>query len=179
VTPEGATILIYSDAVGWTAPQVYSLLKANAYQFALIAPYLTVKVTAQYASFEGSSVAGSPGSYTGYQATMYLQADGGSSFATTPDAVMAHEYGHAWTLYHLYYSANGDWSSYLAARGLSGNPLLNSSYMWSTTEMIAEDYRLLFGTLAAQSETAQMNFQIPDARTVTGLKAFLANTWGA
>jgi hypothetical protein len=40
-----------------------------------------------------------------------------------------------------------------------------------------EDYRLLFGTTAAQSEMAQMNYQIPDARQVTGLKNFLASSW--
>ena len=43
--------------------------------------------------------------------------------------------------------------------------------------MVAEDYRLLFGTANAQNGMAQMNYQIPDARTVAGLKAFFTDVW--
>jgi hypothetical protein len=178
-TPEGAKIQIYSDSVGWTAQQIYDLLKPNAYQLSLIGSTLTVKVTAQYPSAETSSVSQTNGVYTNYHATMYLQAGSLSSFTTVPDNIVAHEYGHAWTLYHLYLSQSGDWSAWLQARGLTGDSRLESSYMWAKSEMIAEDYRLLFGTQAAQDESRQMNYQIPDARTVAGLKNFFTSVWGS
>jgi hypothetical protein len=49
--------------------------------------------------------------------------------------------------------------------------------MWNRSEILMEDYRLLFGTAAAQNEMAQMNYQIPDARQVAGLKDFLSSSW--
>jgi hypothetical protein len=62
------------------------------------------------------------------------------------------------------------------ARHQPTDPRLESSYIWSKREMIAEDYRLLFGTAAAQ-EVAQMNYAIPDARDVPGLKDLFTGTW--
>lgn len=179
VTPEGATIQVYSDAVGgWTAQKIYDLLAPNAYQLSLIGPALTIKVSAQWASSTTTSVNLVGGVYTGYKANTYLQANGTSAFSNQPDAIIAHEYGHAWSLYHLYITQQGDWTSYLRARGLSGNTNLDTSYMWNRKEILAEDYRLLFGTTSAQDEMTQMNYLIPDARQVAGLKAFLSDTWG-
>jgi hypothetical protein len=177
VTPEGATIQVAPDVSGWTAAQVYDLLKANAYELNLLGPDLTVDVQTQYASETSTAVSGSAGAYSNYQAIVYLQATPGSSFTGEPDAIIAHEYGVAWSLYHLYLSQGGDWTGWLQARGLLGDPRLDSNYMWDKTEMIAEDYRLLFGSSAAQSEMTQMNYQIPDARTVPGLKTFFTTTW--
>lgn len=178
LTPEGATIQIYSDAVGWTAQQIYDLLKPNAYQLNLIGPTLTVKVSAQWMSSTPTSVAERDGVYYDYNATMYLQANGGSTFATIPDDVIAHEYGHAWSLYHYYLDEHASWTRYLQARGLASDSRAGSGpYMWQPAEIIAEDYRLLFGTQAAQSQTAQMNYLLPDARAIPGLKDFLATAW--
>lgn len=180
VTPEGATIQVYSDAVGgWTAQKIYDLLKPNAYQLSLIGPVLTIKVSAQWASTTTTSVNQVGGVYTGYKANTYLQANGTSAFSNQPDAIITHEYGHAWSLYHLYTTQQGDWTRYLQARSLAGNTNLDTSYMWNRKEIIAEDYRLLFGTATAQNETTQMNYLIPDARTVPGLHDFLANSWTA
>jgi len=179
VTPEGATIQVYSDAVGgWTAQKIYDLLAPNAYQLSLIGPALTIKVSAQWASSTTTSVNLVGGVYTGYKANTYLQANGTSAFSNQPDAIIAHEYGHAWSLYHLYITQQGDWTSYLRARGLAGNTNLDTSYMWNRKEILAEDYRLLFGTTSAQNEMTQMNYLIPDARQVAGLKTFLSDTWG-
>ena len=179
VTPEGATIQVYSDAVGgWTAQKIYDLLAPNAYQLSLIGPALTIKVSAQWASSTTTSVNLVGGVYTGYKANTYLQANGTSAFSNQPDAIIAHEYGHAWSLYHLYITQQGDWTSYLRARGLAGNTNLDTSYMWNRKEILAEDYRLLFGTTSAQNEMTQMNYLIPDARQVAGLKAFLSDTLG-
>ena len=65
---------------------------------------------------------------------------------------MAHEYGAAWSMYHLYISQQGSWNAWLTARGLLGDPRVDSSFSWSKNEMIADDYRMLFGSPAAQSE---------------------------
>jgi hypothetical protein len=178
VTPEGATIEIASDVSGWTAQQVYDLLRANALQFELIGPSLKVKVQTQYASgvTSGASTAGSV--YTSFTAIMYLKATANATFTVQPDKVVAHEYGHVWTLYHLYLSRQGDWSSYLATRGLAGDARLESSYAWSKAEIIADDYRLLFGSQSAIAQGPQhMNGDIPDPRDVPGLRDFFLHVW--
>ena len=178
VTPEGATIQIYSGVTGWTAQQIYDLLKPNAYQLGVIGPYYTIKVQTQYASSTTTGVSGDPTTgYSNYQAVTYLDAAAGTAFATIPDEVIAHEYGAAWGLYHLYMTEDGNWNSYLQARGILGDSRLDTNYMWNRTEILMEDYRLLFGTVAAQNEMAQMNYQLPDARQVSGLKDFLASSW--
>jgi hypothetical protein len=179
ITPEGATIQIYSGVTGWTAQQVYDLLKPNAYQLALIGPHLTIKVQTQYVSSTTAGASESNGVYSNYSATTYLQATSTSNFNSRPDFVMAHEYGHVWTLYHLYLTEQNDWDPWLSARGLLGDSRIDSSFAWSKTEMIADDYRLLFGTSAAQSEAAYINPQVPDPRTVPGLKDFFVTVWGA
>jgi PKD repeat protein len=180
ITPEGATIQIYSGITGgWTAQSIYNLLKPNAYQLSKIGPSLTIKVTPQYSSSYTGGITGSGCSYSGFQATIYLQAVADDSFSTGPDAVIAHEYGHAWTHYYLYSSRNcGSWNSYLSERGLLGDSRVNSNYMWDPSEMAAEDYRQLFGTSLAVSETSQMNYQIPSANTITGFKDWFTNSWG-
>ena len=98
---------------------------------------------------------------------------------TRPDCIVAHEYGHAGTLHHLYMSQHGDWSSYLAARGLAGDPRVDSSYNWSKDEMIADDYRMLFGSAAAVAQAGYINSEVADPRTVPGLRDFLLTGWAA
>jgi hypothetical protein len=71
----------------------------------------------------------------------------------------------------------GDWSSYLTARGLSGDSRVDSSYAWSKREMIADDYRLLFGTPTAVSQSTYINPDVPDPRTVPGLKQWFSTVW--
>jgi hypothetical protein len=178
VTPEGATIQIYSGVTGWTAQQIYDLLEPNAYQLGLIGPHYTIKVQTQYASSTTTGVSGDPTTgYSNYQAVTYLDAAAGTAFTTIPDEVVAHEYGAAWGLYHLYMTEDGNWNGYLQARGILGDSRLDTNYMWNRSEILMEDYRLLFGTAAAQNEMAQMNYQIPDARQVAGLKDFLSSSW--
>ena len=58
---------------------------------------------------------------------------------------------------------------------LSGDPRLDSSYSWDRREILAEDYRLLFGSAKAISERpTQMNTAIPQPSNVDGLAGFLA-----
>jgi hypothetical protein len=179
VTPEGATIQIYSGSSGWTAQQIYGLLKPNAYQLALVGPHLTIKVQTTYNTFTTTSAGTSGGVYANFNATMYLNASSNSLLLTRPDATIAHEYGAVWSMYHLYLTAQGSWTPWLQARGLVGDPRLDSSDVWSKGEMIADDYRMLFGTQAAQSEMGYVNPDVPDPRTVAGLKDFFVNVWGA
>jgi len=179
VTPEGVTIDVAPDVTGWTPQQVYDLLKPNAYQLSLLGRSLTVKLQTASPSSTSASAVKLNGVYSSYKATIYLQAKDGTTFTNRPDAIMAHEYGHAWTLYHLYISHQGDWTPYLTARGLVGDPRLESSYVWSKSEMIADDYRLLFGTAAAQDELSYLNPDVPDPRSVGGLKDFFVNVWGS
>ena len=177
ITPEGVNILIASDVTGWTAQQIYDLLKPNAYELSLIGPALRIKVQTTSASSTSASASQTNGAYSGYSATMYLQAKAGSAFSYHPESIITHEYGHAWSLYHLYMTQNGNWSSYLSARGIAGDPRVDSTYNWSKTEMIADDYRMLFGTDAAIAGMAYMNPDAGDPRQVAGLKTFLASSW--
>jgi hypothetical protein len=177
VTPEGATIEIATGVSGWTTQQVYDLLKPNAYELSLLGPMLTVEVQTQYSTDTSIGVSQVNGTYQNYHAIIYLQATSSSVFTAAPDYAIAHEYGHAWATYHLYMTQNGDWSSYLNFRGIAGDPRLGSSLSWDPSEMIADDYRMLFGTSAAVSEMSYINPDVPDPRTVTGLHDFLAYTW--
>jgi hypothetical protein len=178
VTPEGVTINVASTVTNWTPQQIYDLLKPNAYELSLVGPDLTINVQTQVVTQTTTSVSwtGDPAVYSGYRATIWLNA-GGSAFSAAPDATIAHEYGAAWTEYHLYLTQGDDWDPYLTERGLFGNPLLDSNTNWSRNELIADDYRMLFGTQAAQSEMAYINNQIPDPRTVWGLKNWFTTVW--
>jgi hypothetical protein len=177
VTPEGTRIEI--DSAGhWTAQQIYSMLQENGLD-STIGPRLTVKVQDQYASQASASVAGSGGTYTSFSATIYLKGVN-SSFSSSPDSTLSHEYGHVWAYYHLYLTHQGDWSGYLDARGLNGNPKLDSSYAWDRDEIIAEDYRLLFGSQKAISQRpSHLNGEIAHPTQVAGLREFLANSWAS
>lgn len=175
-TPEGTTINV-NTAGPWTADQIYQMLKANGLD-STIGPTLKVEVQDDLPS-QISAGAGSADGHPTFNATIYLQGVN-STFAALPDSVVGHEFGHAWTLYYQYMAKNGDWSSYLAARGLTGDSRLNTTYNWTTREIIADDYRLLFGSAEAISERpTHLNRDIPDPRDVPGLKDFLANSWSS
>ena len=178
VTPEGVTIDVAPDVVGgWTAQQIYDLLKPNAYQLDLIGPSLTIKVQTQYSSGTATSASSVGGVYTSVRATIYLKATSGQVFTARPDYVMAHEYGHVWTRYHFYLDHQGDWTPWLVERGLLGDPRLETSYNWAKAEMIADDYRMLFGTSTAIAQTGYINPDIADPRTVPGLRDWFISTW--
>jgi len=136
-------------------------------------------VQTTYNTFTTTSAGTSGGVYTSFNATLYLDARSNSLLLTRPDATIAHEYGAVWSMYHLYLTEQGSWTPWLQARGLLGDPLLDSSDVWSKGEMIADDYRMLFGTPAAQSEMGYVNPAVPDPRTVSGLRDFFVDVWGA
>jgi hypothetical protein len=181
VTPEGVTINV--DSTGpWTAQQIYDLLTQSALQLNRIGPTLTIRVQDTYASSTVTNAGATAGIYTSFKATMYLKGVN-STFAKQPEAVVAHEYGHAWSLFHLFMDHNGAWDAYLGARWTTGDgsvtlrsdPRLDSSYTWDRSEIIADDYRLLFGSALAISERpSHMNADIPEPGDVAGLRSFLS-----
>lgn len=187
VSPEGVTIEV-TTAGAWTVRDIYRMLLENAStpgDFAQIAPTLTVKVQDQTSSSTVTSTSSSGGIYTGFDAYVYLKGVS-STFASQPDAQLAHEYGHVWTLYHQGMTQQGDWSSYLDFRWanaggsvrLAGDSRLDSTYVWDKAEIIADDYRLLFGSSAAISERpAHLNSYIPVPSDVPGLRDFFLATW--
>ena len=184
VSPEGVTINV--DSAGpWTIAQIYSMLTANALDLTKVGPTLTVSVQDQYSSQTQTSAAYYGGTYSNVRSTMWLLGMN-SNFATQPDDVLAHEYGHAWSNYWYYVGHQGSWSSYLNARWTTSDGSLTlatdsrtgTSYSWSVREIFADDYRLLFGTSQAISERpTHLNPDIPDPRNVPGLRDFLLNNW--
>lgn len=193
-SPEGAVITVTSTqtnpATGqlYTIKWVYDMLKqesAAAGDFAKIAPCLTVKVQDSTSSQTSTSAGTVNGLYTSFHATVYLKGGAGSTYGTRPNQITAHEYGHAWTQYYHYLVHNGSYADYLATRwsGPNGIPLigqdsrLDSTYNWSTNEMIADDYRLLFGTSVAQSQAGYINSDVVDSRNQPGLGNWFLSSW--
>jgi hypothetical protein len=161
------------------------MLLANARDLSLIGPSLTVNVQDTYASQTTASASQSGGVYSSYRATIYLKGVS-STFTTKPDAQLAHEYGHAWTRYYLFMRHNGDWSSYLSTRWsstdgsvtLATDSRTGTSYSWDPAEIIADDYRLLFGSSAAISESpGSLNTTIVAPSAQTGLSSWFLTSW--
>ncbi|MDP1793448.1 MAG: hypothetical protein Q8K63_04850 [Acidimicrobiales bacterium] len=188
-TAEGARIRVCTATGDWTATSVESLLRANAIDLDVVGPRLTIEVTTSRPSSTGSSASccDVSGNYYGFRSTVSLNPSSTSSFANAPDAVLAHEYGHAWSSYWLYTNpANrGSWAAYENARwtNADGSEVLatsakrNTSYVWTTHEMIADDYRRLFGSPTAQSQLTYLNGSVPDSKQVAGLTSFFLDEW--
>jgi cell division septation protein DedD len=174
-SPEGTRIEV--DSAGpWTVAQIHRMLLENGLDGAL-GPTLTVRVQDTIASQTGSAASTSGGRYVNFQAVIYLKGIN-SNFSVSPDAILAHELGHAWTLRHLYLTQQNDWSSYLAFRGLVGDSRLDTTYNWSTGEMIADDYRHVMGSDAARAEMpGYINSDIAHPSTIEGFEAWFRETW--
>ena len=171
VGPSGLTVASYNDVV--TARAVYDLLSAGE----LIGPeaaVTTIRLDYSSSSYASTPVGGGPGDYANYSATVYLSWE---HWLERRDEVLFHEYGHAWSMYYDYLvQQDGRLQTYLDARGLGSDSRLETSHMWSRGEMIAEDYRQLFGSPAARA-VRQENYQIARAEDVPGLRNFLATTF--
>ncbi len=114
-----------------------------------------------------------PGSqYSNLTASVYLDY---TTWLDSGDQPLFHEYGHAWSLYHaIIVQQDPEFSGYIKARGLQGDSRLNNgTTSWDVKEMIAEDYRQLFGTSNAASRT-QANSDIPPAVQIAGLREYLS-----
>lgn len=119
---------------------------------------------------------GSAGSYSNYSATLNVA---WSYWLTSGDTELFHEYGHAWAMYYAHIAQQDtSLAGYLRARGIEGDARLGSSADWDPKEMIAEDYRQLFGSANAAAEP-QANGDIPAAPQVAGLREYLSSTFRA
>lgn len=148
--PEASTQKIYFDYPGQTATdESYSYAGNNA---------------GSYCCFESNS-------WISY--TAWTGGYGGGS------GTFWHEYGHAWGNYNAVVSQQDpSYTAYLKERGLYGDSRLYSTKAWSPDEMLAEDYRLLFGSQSPNNQNYPYNNpDVPDPRTVPGLKDWLANTF--
>lgn len=168
--PGGTVVNSFDDAVA--ASDVAAALAGNAL-FGAERPLTTIDFD-EASSYTSTNVSGVPGSYFGYQATVDIRY---MDWVDRFDFPLSYEYGHAWSEYYMdIVQQDPTLTSYLQARGLSGNPNLGTSQMWAPLELIADDYRQLFGTPNAQSYPP-FNYQIPPASQVAGLKTFLASTF--
>ena len=167
----GLRVESYDDAV--PAKDIYDDLMRGA----LVGPeaqYVTIRFDLGNVSLTSTSVGNSNGVYSGYRATSDITY---ASWLGQSDDTLFHEYGHAWSWYYAYIAQQDPkFSGYLKARGLAGDTRVGSGYQWQPSEMIAEDYRQLFGTSSAASYP-QMNQQIPAAAQVAGLKDYLQTTF--
>jgi hypothetical protein len=174
-----------NSAGSWTIAQIYAILVANALDLSKVGPTLTIDVQDQYTSQTQTSASYSGGVYRSVASTIWLQGVN-SGFAQRPDDTLAHEYGHAWSRYWYYLAHQASWLDYEQARWTTADGSLtlatdsrtNTTYSWNVQEILADDYRLLFGSSAAISERpTHLNSQVPDPRDVPGLATFLLNTW--
>jgi hypothetical protein len=173
VGPSGLAVKSYDDVVD--ARLVYDRLMEGSL-VGTEARFVTIRFDFTKSGSTSTMAASSNGGpYDSYEATSnvtYLSwLDG--------DNELFHEYGHAWSLYYAYIvQQDPNLALYLEMRGLLGDSRVGSSYAWNVREMVAEDYRQLFGTPSARS-ASQMNREIPPASEVPGLRTFLASTFPA
>ncbi|HET7128745.1 MAG TPA: Ig-like domain-containing protein [Gaiellaceae bacterium] len=172
VGTNGLRVKSYDDVI--PAKTIYDRLMSGL----LIGPearFTTVRFDFAPTGSTSTTASATDGLYTSYAATSNV------SFVSWLDGDdgLFHEYGHAWSLYNAYIvQQDPTLAAYLRARGLAGDPRVGTSYAWSLREMIAEDYRQLFGTPSARAVT-QMNRDIPNAKDVPGLAAFLSGSFTA
>jgi hypothetical protein len=170
VASNGLKVKSCDDAV--TATEIFDALQRGL--VGAEAKYVTVLFDCGSNDVTTTAVSGSAGTFSNYQASVWVTY---SSWASSGDRTLTHEYGHAWSLYFDYMvQQDGKFSSYLEARGLTGDTRLGTTHAWNRGEMIAEDYRQLLGSPTAAAY-AQENKEIPFAADVPGLRAFLADTF--
>ena len=168
--PSGLRVSSYDDVI--TARTVHDAIAS-----ALIggeAPRTEVRFDFTEGSLTTTSAAKIDGRYSGYSAVSYVAY---VPWLDSGDDTLTHEYGHAWSLYNAYVvQQDPSLSAYLRARGLDGDSRVGSSYAWSARELIADDYRQLFGSANARS-ASPLNTAILPAGQVPGLADFLANSF--
>ena len=167
VGSNGLRVESYDDAV--TARELYDDLMTGS-----LVGVEGSRVTIRFdigSDATATGVSEANGRYSGYSAASYVSY---TSWLDGSDRTLFHEYGHAWSLYYAYeVQQDANLTGYLQVRGLAGDSRVNSSYGWSAREMIAEDYRQLFGSATAAAAD-QMNRDIPLARDVAGLREYLS-----
>lgn len=170
IGPSGLRVETYNDAV--PPDEIY-----REVMLGLVGPearYVTVRFDFSQSAQTSAGWQGTLGSYSNYAAVVYagydFWLDGG-------DQGLSHEYGHAWSYYFArIVQQESGFASYLAARGLNGDARVGTTYQWYPAEMIAEDYRELFGSDNAKLAW-QLNRDIPAPDDVPGLRDWFLNTF--
>lgn len=167
---EGLKVQSYNDAVG--AEQIHDALLSGT-AIGAEASKITVRFDAGGTMCATAAVK-SGDTYISFTATCSIAY---TAWLDSVDTVLFHEYGHAWSEYYAA-MVQGDPSlaGYLEVRGLTGDTRLESSHGWDRDELIAEDYRQLFGSPSAAA-SPQMNREVPAAADVPGLRDYLALTF--
>lgn len=112
------------------------------------------------------------GNYT-YNNHAYIEIFDGNQYSSTADMawVLAHEYGHHFTIYHLINKENkffDQWKStgYAVARNIIKHPKISYQidaigdlYQWDIMEIAAEDYVQLFGSPNARKSIIYKDIQ--------------------
>lgn len=168
--PSGLRVETYNDAV--PPEEIYAELMLGL--VGPEAPVVTVRFDFNQSAQTAAGWQGTPGTYSNYAAIIYagydFWLDGG-------DQGLSHEYGHAWSYYfERIVQQESGFARYLAVRGLTGDARLGTTYQWYPAEMIAEDYRELFGSDNARLAW-QMNRDIPAPDDVPGLREWFLNTF--
>ena len=168
--PSGLRVETYNDAV--PPEEIYRELMLGL--VGTEARFVSVRFDLNQSAQTAAGWQGVPGSYSNYAAIVYagydFWLDGG-------DQGLSHEYGHAWSYYYArIVQQESGFAGYLAARGLTGDPRVGTTYQWYPAEMIAEDYRELFGSENAKLAW-QLNRDIPAPDDVPGLRDWFVNTF--
>ena len=171
VAPSGLRIHSYNDV--FDARRLYDALMAGSLHGAE-APFTTIHFDYRPDNFCDVSAVKAGDTWGDYRALCYVAY---TAWLDSGDTSLFHEYGHAWSLYNAYIvQQDPELASYLQARGLTGDPRLRTSSTWNPREMVAEDYRQLFGTVNAAA-WPQDNQEIPPPQEVPGLREFLAGSF--
>ena len=182
-TVQGSPISTYTGPTGLKAEVYNDVVDARTFHDAIItggligdeAKYTTARLDLGNVTvcYYGASQA-YDGRYINYSATLNVA---WSFWLSTGDTELFHEYGHAWSMYNAYIAQQDPTlNGYLKARGLDNDSRISSNVYWNPQEMIAEDYRQLFGTTNAQSRP-QANREIPVATNVVGLREYLSGSF--
>ena len=176
-TPEGTVINSYAPQIH--VADLYQVLLANGLQpWIGLARVDGVDGVKTMVSVGGGTSTAPDGTVTYFSLPSTMQINV-NDWTAHPNFSIGHEYGHVWADYYRWTYWQGSWAAYLDARGLTGDPRLDSGGCWYIEEIIADDYRQLF---AAPETTpgviiARFNPDIPIASAVPGLREFLGMAW--
>lgn len=171
VTANGTRVASYNDAV---SAEDVAVALSQGLLFGDEAAHTTMRFAYGTTSTCTTGVAWVDGAYDDFHAWCHVSY---ASWLDEGDRTLFHEFGHAWGYYHAYMAQQDPGiASYLEARGLLGDDRLGTSHAWNRHEILAEDYRQLFGSPNAR-QGGQMNRDIPSASAVPGLEDFLSTTF--
>lgn len=169
--PNGPLVQVYNDAV--PAAAVGQLLAAGTL-LGDEAAVTTIRLDLSSGSMTSASWQTANGRLGNFNALVWID---WWSWLNTTETTLFHEYGHAWAGYwSVEAQQDPSLAGYLEARGLTGDSRLDSSYGWYRAELIAEDYRQLFGSPAGRL-APQANRDIVPAAQVAGLAEYLAGAF--